>query len=349
MYMKNKKFISIIWWYHKQIFNFENEQNYHIFPIEVMKEEWYDCEIFAIDSKVKIEDDPNFIKWTKVIYYKNFLWYLIYLFKNRKNIIYSNSLTIKTLVVWLIWKKTFFYSHSFPFWNNFIKKIIIQFFYKFFTKIRINNLDEFKKIEKIKKGLWYICPLSISNYFLNKNFEKENYWTWIWNLTDIKNPEMLLKLWKKLKENNINYKIKIIWEDRYNKNWKSFKNLVLENKLENYIELLWYLKPKEIKNILNKSLIYLNTSLWEWQCLAVYEWALAWNYLCLQNILSFPSVFWKNAFYHNSSEELFENIIYIIENKDKFKDKIIQNQNMILEKYNYEKQKECLRKMFLEN
>ncbi len=141
--MKKKKFISIIWWYHKQIFSFEKEQNYHMMPLQVMKDEWYDCEIFAIDSQVDIENDPNFISWVNVKYYKNIFWYLCYLIKNRNNTIYSNSLTIKTLIVGIFWKKTIFYPHSYHFWNNIFKNNIIKFFYKFFTKIRTNNQDEF--------------------------------------------------------------------------------------------------------------------------------------------------------------------------------------------------------------
>jgi len=346
--MKDKKFISIIWWYHKQIFNFKKEQNYHMTPINMMSENWYDCEIYAIDSQVIIEDDPNFVKWTKVIYYSNIFSYLFYLFKNRKNIIYSNSLTLKTLLVWLFWEKTFFYSHSYPFWNSFLKEKIIIFFFSFFKKVRVNNKDEKNQIDNIKKDLWFICFLSISNYFYYINKERDNYWTWIWNLTFIKNPYLLIELWKKMKSWNINFKIKVLWEDRFNKRWKSFNDLVKESWLQKYIEVLGYKNPKEIKDILKKSLIYINTSLSEWQCLAVYEWALSWNFLCLQNILSFPSVFKDNAFYHNDENELFENIKFILENKEKLNNKILENQEMILEKYSYQKEKECLKKMFLE-
>ncbi len=132
--MKNKKFISVIWWYHKQIFSFDKDQNYHMNPLQIMKDEGYKCEIFAIDSQVKIEDDPNFIEWVNIIYYKNIFSYIWYLFKNRNNIIYSNSLTIKTLLVWLIWKKTFFMAHDqvLPLLEKKLKRSIVLFFYKFF-------------------------------------------------------------------------------------------------------------------------------------------------------------------------------------------------------------------------
>lgn len=343
----NKKFISIIWWYHNQIFSFDKKQNYHMLPIEAMQEEWFECEIFAIDSKVKIEDDPNFVKWVKVIYYKNILEFLLYLFKNRKAIIYSNSLTIKTLLVWIIWKKTVFYPHSYPFWDSFIKKIIINFFYKFFTKIRINNKDEYYLIEEIKKWLAFICPLSISDWFLSKDFTNRKGWVWIWNITKIKNPEFLIETAKILKRNNVDFKISIIWKDRYNKWWKNFFDLIKENNLDDKIELLWVLNYSQIKDRLWKTLIYINTSISEWQCLAVYEWALSWNILCLQNIISFPSVFKNNAFYHNNLTELANNISNILSWKYDFITKNKENQKMILENYNYNVIKKKVKEMFL--
>lgn len=336
MQKENKKFISIIWGYHKQIYFFEKEQNYHMLPIDSMKEKWFNCEILAINSHVKIEDDPNFIKWTKVIYYKNIFHYLYYLYKNRKEVIYSNSLTIKTLLVWIIWKRTVFCPHSFPFWHNKIKAMIISFFYKFFNKIRINNIEESKLINEIKPWLWFICPLSISNDFLVKDYNKDRNWAvWIWNITAIKNPKFLLDTCKILKDKTIKFKINIIWEDRFNLDGKTFSDLVKDNSLENYIKILWFIPHKDLKEELKKSLIYINTSISEWQCLSVYEWALAWNILCLQNILSFPSIFWENAFYHNTPEELVNNIIYSLENKDKLTKVINENQRMILKDYNY--------------
>lgn len=347
---KNKKFISIIWWYHKQIFTFEAEQNYHMMPVQVMKDQGYECEIFSIDSQVKIEDDPNFIEWVKVIYYKNISWYLYYLWNNRKSIIYSNSLTIKTLLVWMIWKRTVFIPHDNIFWRtwkNIFKKYLIIFFYSFYTKIRVNNGDELLEIENIKKWLWCICPLNISNKFLNKNLNWRNWATFIWNLTFAKNPEFLIETCKILKNKNIDFQINVIWEDRYNKNGKTFLKVIRDYWLEDYITILWFKNHREIKDILSKSLIYINTSIWEWQCLAVYEWALAWNILCLQNIMSFPSVFNDNAFYHDTPEELCWNILNVLENKEDYSLKIKNNQKMILDKYNYGYIYNRLKNMFL--
>jgi glycosyltransferase involved in cell wall biosynthesis len=344
-----KKFISIIWWYHKQIFSFEREQNYHMMPLQIMKDEWYECEIFAIDSHVKIEEDPNFVSWVKIIYYKNIFQYLYYLLKNKTVIIYSNSLTIKTLLVWMLGGRTVFYPHSYPFWSSWAKWVLVKYFYRFFSKIRINNIDELRSVEKIKSELWAICPLAVSEEFYLTDIylsDKKNI-TWIWNITEIKRPLVLLEAMKILKQTYPDLIINIIGEDRYNLRWKNFASLILDYGLEKNIILLWVKSHVEIKKVLQKSFIYINSSYSEWQCLAVYEAALAWNILCLPNIVAFPSVFWDNAFYHNSAKELAYNIDHILWNWEKNSSMITVNQKMILEKYNYESIKKELKRLLL--
>ena len=93
--------------------------------------------------------------------------------------------------------------------------------------------------------------------------------------------------------------------------------------------------------------MFINTSISEWQCLAAYEAALAGCSLCLANILSFPSVFKKNALYHNVPEQLASNIEYIIENPDERKDMIQKNSKMILKDYSFNKIKKNTKEMFL--
>lgn len=345
----NKKFISIIWGYHKQIFSFDKKQNYHMLPLEAMKEEWFECEIFAISSQVKIEDDPNFINWVKVIYYKNIFQYLFYLWKNRSEIIYSNSLTIKTLLVWMFWKKTVFMAHdqTLPLLKEkIIKRIIVLFFYRFFSFIRVINLWESSLLNtfKIKN---YILPLSVSDDFFSNNSKRDNL-VFIWNLYFDKNPEFLIETMKIVIKKFPDINLNIFWEDRYNNNWKNFRDIIIENWLDKNILINWFVSHNILKQELHKALVYINTSISEWQCLAVYEAWLAWCFLCLQNILSFPSVFNSNSFYHNTSYELAQNIIEILNNTQKYNILIENNQRMIIEKYNYDYIKWETKKMFLE-
>lgn len=334
-----KKFISIIRGYHDQIFNFSKEGNYHMLPIETMKEEDYQCEIYALNSKVAIENDPHFISWTKVIYYKNIRSYLRYLYKNRNHVIYSNSITLKSLIVGMIGKYTIFCPHAYPFWHNKIKRLIIMFFYRFFGKIRINNQEELDAINAIKKNLGIKIPLSISDSFLSYNAfsRRENTIVWTGNLTPIKKPLFLISLGKRIKDQGLPLKIRIIWEDRMSFFCKkSFDDLIKENHLQDIIYLQGILSHSQIKSILSNSKYYLNTSISEGQCLAVYEAALAWCYLFLPRIIAFPSVFWENATYFTEVEELIKNITLILNSQsESMENKIEKNQKMILTNYNY--------------
>jgi len=331
--MENKKFVSVIWWYHRQIFSFKKEQNYHMMPLEIMKNSGYICEVFAINSHIKIEDDPNFVSWTRVIYYKNIFQYLIYLCKNRRNIIYSNSLTIKTLLVWIIGRRTVFYPHDNIFWRidgDRFKKTIIHFFYKFFTIVRVNNTQEFQEIEVIKKWLGEICPLVISPDFLSNELQNRSWVVFLWNIIDVKNPYFLLDTCEVLQSMWVKIKIKLVGEDRIN-----FKNTVTQRWLQDYFEFCGFVSHEALKSHLITAKILINTSKWEWQCIAVYEWALAWCLLCLPRIRSFPSVFKNNALYHSTPKELAKNIIFYHEDSIKNDTMIKENQSMILKSYSY--------------
>jgi glycosyltransferase involved in cell wall biosynthesis len=314
-------------------------------PLQVMLDQWYQCEIFAIDSQVKIEEDPNFVSWVTVIYYKNIFQYLSYLLKNRSAIFYSNSLTIKTLLVWMIGRKTVFYPHDNIFWRtdtDRVKEMIIKFFYKYFSIVRINNKDEAWEIEKIKAWLAYICPLVVSKNFLDITTCSRSGSVFLWNLTTVKNPYFLLDTCDILKKEKVNFSIKLIGQDRI-----GFKANVIERGLEDFFEFSGFISHDKLVDYLKSASIYINTSLWEWQCIAVYEWALAGCHLCLPNIRSFPSVFWENALYHNSPKELAENIKAILGDNKKDSKNIIINQKMILERYDYDRIYEEIKGMFL--
>lgn len=341
--MEKKKFISIVWWYHKQIFHFEKQQNYHMLPIEIMLEKWYECEIYAIDSRVQIEKDPHYISGVTVVYHKGILSYIYYLLKNRKSIFYSNSITLKTLFVWVLVKKSVFYSHAYLFGDSFIKRIIICFFYRFFSRIRVNNYKEAVEINKIKKGGAYICPLVVSDsFYVPDRKEVEKYkGVFLGNLCDIKNPIFLLNAIESLKRKNIYVEISFIWEDRIN-----FLEEIKKRDISDRCKILWHKNPEAIKEIFTEVNFLVNTSLSEWQCLAVYEAALAWKYLLLPYQISFYPVFEENALYHTNQTELEDNIEKIILWNTLNETHLKNNQKMILETYNIHENKKNLYNMF---
>lgn len=344
-----RKFISVIRWYHKQIFSFEKEQNYHMLPLEVMHEEWYTCELFAINAGVKIEEDPNFVKWVKVIYYKNIFQYLCYLWRNRHAVIYSNTLTIKTLLVWLIGKKTVFMAHDqvWPLKSKMIKQLVVRFFYRFFSFIRVINPGE-AELLKSKKISSYVLPLVVSTKFYNDDYNDRKDMVFIWNIYADKNPEFLIDTMSIIKEKKWHIKLYIIGEDRYLHNGKTFHDIIYDNWLQEYIILLWFIPHTKLGDVLKTKKIFVNTSISEWQCLAAYEWALSWCVCCLQNILSFPSVFLDDALYHNTPWELAKNVLSVDRDYISYKPKIYHLQEMILKNYNYDYLKQETKKMFLE-
>ena len=347
-----KKFISIICWYHKQIFSFTKEQNYHMLPLKAMKEEWYECTIFSIDASVKIEDDPNFIKWIKVIYYKNIFQYLKFLLKNRNELIYSNTLTIKTLLVWLIWKRTVFIPHDLIFWWNKLKSIVIHFFYKFFTKIRLNNNKEVEAVNKIKKNLWVRIPLVVSWDFFNPDFQfwNDNIFVSLWNLTKKKHPEVILEALKIVKDKWYDFKLKVVWEDRLKEYCDySYEDLLNKHWLRNYVDVIWFVPHTDLSKVCKWACCYLNASTQEWLCLAVYESTLMWMATILPNILSFDWVFGDNGLYYKSWDvnDFANKIMYFLDHRDDFIEKIKNNQQKILKEYNYDTIKQQLKDLFL--
>ncbi|NRH20790.1 glycosyltransferase [Candidatus Gracilibacteria bacterium] len=345
--MQKKKFISIIWGYHKQIFTFDRKENYHILPLEAMREEGFECEIFSIDSSVVIENDPNFIEGVKVIYYKSFIQYLLFLWKNRNSIIYSNSLTIKTLLVGLIGNNTIFHAHDqvIPIESKILKKWIVLFFYRFFSLIRVINPGESSLLSKfgIKSK---VVPLVISENFFSENQARSDL-VFIGNLYFDKNPEFLLFAMQLLIIKYPDIKLHIFGEDRYKKNGKDFSCIVKDMGLSNNVIIHGFIPHGQLLKELSLRMIYINTSISEGQCLTAYEAALSGCFLCLQDILAFPSVFNDNALYHSTYIELANNIEYIIENAATLRVSILNNQKMILSKYNYDYLKGETKNLFL--
>lgn len=329
------------------MFSFDAKQNYHMLPVHAMQEAWYDTEIFAIDSSVSLAEDPNFVQGTSVVYYTSFLQYISYLRKNRHCLVYSNSLTFKTLLVWLFVHKSIFMAHdqAIPLAEKKLKKWIVLFFYRFFTCIRVINSDEQKQLSRYHIPS-VVVPLSISNAFYSTNTSKKNF-LFIGNLYYDKNPEFLITTMQEVIQTFPDAVLHIYGEDRYNKNGKNYKQLIDEAWLEKNILVHGFVPHKELKERLSEALIYINTSISEWQCLAVYEAALAWCILCLQNIISFPSVFTTNALYHTTPEDLAANITKILHNPDMYRTAVIANQHMILHEYSYEHLKEKTKIFFL--
>jgi hypothetical protein len=76
-----KKFVSIIWGYFTHMYAFPPEENYHLHILKVAKELGFSPVVIIKDDKREIENDPNFDKDIKVIYYKNIFQFLFLVLK----------------------------------------------------------------------------------------------------------------------------------------------------------------------------------------------------------------------------------------------------------------------------
>ena len=198
------------------------------------------------------------------------------------------------------------------------------------------------QIEEIKEGLSFLCPLAVSATFL---FQKEIQRTWaifVGNMTKIKNPDFLIDTCKILQKKKIPFQISIVGEDRDN-----FQARVIDLGLEKYFYFKWVLSYEEIIIELQKSQIFINTSLSEWQCLAAYEAALSGNVLFLPKSKSFVSAFWDNAVYHMTPDDLAKNVILFMDWKIPKRFWVLENQNMIIHEYKHTRIEQNLKNIFI--
>ena len=104
---------------------------------------------------------------------------------------------------------------------------------------------------------------------------------------------------------------------------------------ENFI--LYGRRKEPLRELDLPTSIYINSSLQEGQCIAVYDAALLGNALCLPKISSFIGVLDGNTRLHavGDHEKLAENIIYYTEHKEEREESIRKNRDWIADHYNF--------------
>ncbi len=349
--MSNKKkiFVSIIWCHPKYFHNFAVEEHYNMHALKVALDLGYEVIVIIKNQRGIIESDPLFNKNIKVIYYSNFLKYLIQIIKYSivGAIFYVNSIEPQSLIVPFLAKRTVFMAHTHPLRQNQLKQFVFNFSMKFFSKIRLNNDEEKKFLLKqgLKEEKLKVVPLSISfeKYkLLNKNIESRKDLVYFGNITTKKNLPTIIKACNLVCKNYPDIKLHLIGNE-YDKFDADLPDKNLKIIRHGFIE-----KAEDANILLNNFLIYLNSSFDEGMCVAVYNAALAGCALCLPNIMSFVGVFKDKALFHNVTDyqQLAKNIIYYLENKNVITEHNIQCQEMIAKKYNYEKVSSDLKDLF---
>jgi len=343
-----QKFISVIWGYHRQIFSFDRKQNYHMLPIEAMAEEGYECEIVAIDPRVKIQDDPNFVAGTAVTPYRGLFWFARFLLANRDAVVYSNSLTVPTLLAGLFSRRAVFIAHdqAVPLPEKRLKRLVARCLYRFFRFVRTMNPQETADVRA-----WgarpYELPLSVSDAFLADPASTRAGLVFVGNIYADKGPEFLLETMRIVASRRPDAVLKLAGEDRYLKDGKNFRETVKAAGLEKHFEFLGFVPHAQLKEVLARSLVFVNTSTSEGMCLAAFEAALAGCLPCLPKITAFPTAFRDGALYHGTPQELADNALRALEDGAWRTAAARANQERILRDYAFERIKKGTAELFL--
>jgi len=347
MIRKKDKFISIIWGYHKQMFDFFKEENYHIVALDSARNAGYEVSVYMINSQANIRDDPYSDKKIPVFEYRGPLSYLAFLFRNRNSVVYANTLVWQSLIVPFICRHSIFMAHDSVKRKTVLKQKIENFVFKRFSKIRV--ISEEEKDFLINQGInpenIKVIPIAIdtTTFQFDSKAKRDNI-VFLGNVTpDKKIPTILLAMHLAVKKFP-KLKLDIIGEIRDER----FYGLVDRLKLNDNVTIIGYVPHRRLSAYLNHYKIYVNSSISEGQCLAAYESACCGAALCLPKTFSFEGVFAGKALFHDvyDHETLAGNIITYLEDENLKKEHSRACREFIEENYSPEKTNQKMKSLF---
>jgi glycosyltransferase involved in cell wall biosynthesis len=338
--MKSKKFVSIIWGYSTHMYGFAPEENYHLHALKVAKDLGFKPYAIVKGSKKNILNDPHFDTDIEVIDYKNNFQFFFHVIKLsfQNSLFYVNSYEWQSFIIPFLARKTIFMAHTQPKRQTERKQKIQNFVYKFFTTIRLNNEEEkeFLLQQGTPKDKLFVVPLVVSQdvFKLTYTSSERKDLVYFGNVTEKKNLPTILKAFELVKSTYPQIKLNIIGTVHDTK----VTDIINVSPFKQDIVLHGFLPNDLLVQELNKTLIYLNSSFDEGQCVAVYDAALSGCALCLPNIMSFEGVFKDSSLFHDvmDYEKMAQNIIYYLNHPDiieKFKK---HNIEMITKNYSIE-------------
>lgn len=344
---KNPKFVDIIWGYHEQLAKLSPVENYHMQALEVANSLGYDLDILLINSAANIKNDPNFANRANICHYESIFKYIFFLFRNRKSLIYANTYTWQSFLAPFICRRVIFMGHDSVVRKNWKKQLIQDFVFRFFYKIRVISEGEKIFLEKrgIKSKKIFVIPLAIdvNNFYFSDKVARNNL-VFLGNVTPDKNIKDILLALNEVVKMFPNLKLEIFGEIRD----ANFYSIVDSLGLKNNIIIHGFVPHSSLAPYLRKTLIYVNSSISEGQCLAAYEAVLAGNALCLPNTISFTDVFKDSALFHNlyDSSQLAKNIIKYLTDINLINNNVLCGQNYVLDNYTKEKINNQVEKLF---
>jgi glycosyltransferase involved in cell wall biosynthesis len=351
MQLKNKKFISIIWVYSKEMYGLSTEENYNLHILKIAKETGYSPYVIIRGGKEVMENDPNLDPDIKIIDYKNIFYYIfnILRFSIQNSVFYVNSYELGSFIVPFLARRTIFMGHNQTKRGSARKQNIQNFVFKFFTLIRLNN--ETEKDYLLSQGTdvnkLLLIPLIVSQktFRLLENKGERKDIVYLGNITVKKNLKTILKALSEVRKIKPDIKLHIIGKIID----ETILSTIKELRLEDSVILHGYMVQNEkMTELLNSILISVNSSTDEGQCISVFDSSLCGCVQCLPKIMSFVGVFKDKALFHDIfyHKKLAKNILFYLDNPDIIEKHKKECIDMIKRDYAKETIEKKLKKMF---
>ena len=343
--MAKKKFVFITSYY-PGVFLLLEKEDYNAVPCKAIRELGYDTEVLTLlRPGLKKEES---VRGIKIKRFRNTFALLKYIWLSKDIVIVHAFLRpfLPSLLSSLINKPKVMSPNTYQIGSNkliaFLSLILMKRFDMLFN-FTPHELETYKAAG-IEESKLRLMPCSIDYGFFSKkatNLEpvrkkwkinKDDFVVvTVCNLKAVKNVDVMLKAVALLKDKIKNIRFILIGpnslgSERYKDGFQKEHHFVLneainELSIEKNVIATGKLTFEEIREILNVSDVYVNSSSVESQCLSAYESSAAGLPLCLSDIGSFRSVFGDKVLYHNSrdSGKLAENLLFYYKNPEKRK------------------------------
>lgn len=329
---KQKKFVAIIWGYSTGMYTIAPKENYHLHILEIAKEMGFKPYALVWNSKAAMENDPHFDTDIVVIDYKNIFQYIAVLikFSIQGAVFYAASYEYQSFIVPFLARKTIFVGHTQPKRKTAFRQKIQNFVFRFYKALRfVNDAERDFLIEQgTDPKKIHIAPLVVSQevYKLTNTGERTDL-VYFGYITLKKNIATILKALEIVRKTYPETKLHVVGKVR--DEFPQTEGVIRHGYVADYDELV---------KIMNSTLIFVNSSIDEGQCVAVFDAALCGNALCVPNIMSFTGVFKDTALFHDiyDHKKLAENILYYLNNPDTIAKYRQANIDMISRDYSVE-------------
>lgn len=335
--ISEKYFVSIIWSFPEYFHTFAKEEHYHLHVMSVAKDMGYKTVFIAKSHPSVIESDPIFDPNTEIIYYKNIFQYIFNLikFSIKGSVFYVNGVHVQSLIVPLFARKTIFMGHTQPKRQTKWKQFLFNFSMHLFSRMRLNNEEEkaFMLKQEIDGKKLFVVPLSVSTekyHLINEGTSRQDI-VCFGNIIKKKNLPTVVRA------ASVVAKSRPLTLHLIGKEYDPIDPEIFAPEL-NVIKYGFIEETNEANIVLNKTLIYCNSSFDEGMNVAVYNAALAGNALCLPKIMSFTGVFKDKALFHDvmDHEQLAKNIAWYLDHLHVASEHNALCRKMIKEYYNYD-------------